>query len=129
LEAELIERGLVSSDAIDAVVEHFQEPRRARASAPAWWPGHGSTPTSGPGSSPTVPPRPTSSASAARRVSTWRVVENTEQVHNLVVCTLCSCYPWPILGIPPVWYKSAPYRSRAVREPRAPARRDGLRGA
>ena len=47
------------------------------------------------------------------------VVENTERVHNLVVCTLCSCYPWPILVIPPVWYKSAPYRSRAVREPRA----------
>ena len=46
-------------------------------------------------------------------------VENTARVHNLVVCTLCSCYPVPILGLPPVWYKSAPYRSRAVREPRA----------
>ena len=46
-------------------------------------------------------------------------VENTPGVHNLVVCTLCSCYPVPILGLPPVWYKSAPYRSRAVREPRA----------
>jgi nitrile hydratase subunit alpha len=46
-------------------------------------------------------------------------VENTPRVHNLVVCTLCSCYPVPILGLPPVWYKSAPYRSRAVREPRA----------
>ena len=45
-------------------------------------------------------------------------VENTEQVHNMVVCTLCSCYPWPVLGLPPVWYKSAPYRSRAVRDPR-----------
>ena len=46
-------------------------------------------------------------------------VENTPRVHNLVVCTLCSCYPVPILGLPPVWYKSAPYRSRAAREPRA----------
>ena len=47
------------------------------------------------------------------------VLENTDHVHNMVVCTLCSCYPWPVLGLPPVWYKSAPYRSRAVREPRA----------
>ncbi len=47
------------------------------------------------------------------------VVENTEQRHNVVVCTLCSCYPWPVLGLPPEWYKSAPYRSRVVREPRA----------
>ncbi|HRO58832.1 MAG TPA: nitrile hydratase subunit alpha [Burkholderiaceae bacterium] len=46
------------------------------------------------------------------------VVRNTPQVHNLVVCTLCSCYPWPVLGLPPVWYKSAPYRSRAVADPR-----------
>jgi len=46
------------------------------------------------------------------------VVENTDAVHNLVVCTLCSCYPWPVLGLPPVWYKSAPYRSRAVSDPR-----------
>ena len=46
------------------------------------------------------------------------VVENTDDVHNVVVCTLCSCYPWPVLGLPPTWYKSAPYRSRMVREPR-----------
>jgi nitrile hydratase len=46
------------------------------------------------------------------------VVENTPSVHNIVVCTLCSCYPWPTLGLPPVWYKSAPYRSRAVMDPR-----------
>ncbi len=45
-------------------------------------------------------------------------VENTESVHNLVVCTLCSCYPWPVLGLPPTWYKSAPYRARAVKDPR-----------
>tara|TARA_B100000676_G_scaffold85171_1_gene85211 strand:+ start:2262 stop:2852 length:591 start_codon:yes stop_codon:yes gene_type:complete len=47
------------------------------------------------------------------------VVENTDDVHNVVVCTLCSCYPWPVLGLPPRWYKSPPYRSRIVREPRA----------
>jgi len=47
------------------------------------------------------------------------VIENTDSVHNMVVCTLCSCYPWPVLGLPPVWYKSAPYRSRAVSEPRS----------
>jgi len=45
-------------------------------------------------------------------------VENTPALHNLVVCTLCSCYPWPVLGLPPTWYKSAPYRSRAVKDPR-----------
>jgi nitrile hydratase subunit alpha len=45
-------------------------------------------------------------------------LENTESVHNLVVCTLCSCYPWPVLGLPPTWYKSAPFRSRAVKDPR-----------
>jgi nitrile hydratase len=47
-----------------------------------------------------------------------QVVENTEVVHNVVVCTLCSCYPWPVLGLPPAWYKDAPYRARVVREPR-----------
>jgi len=54
------------------------------------------------------------------------VVENTPRVHNLVVCTLCSCYPWPVLGLPPVWYKSAPYRSRAVIDPRGVLREFGV---
>ena len=54
------------------------------------------------------------------------VVENTPEVHNVMVCTLCSCYPWPTLGLPPVWYKSAPYRSRVVREPRAVLKEFGL---
>jgi len=53
-------------------------------------------------------------------------VENTAGVHNLVVCTLCSCYPWPILGLPPTWYKSAPYRSRAVKDPRGVLRDFGV---
>jgi nitrile hydratase len=54
-----------------------------------------------------------------------RVVENTADVHNLVVCTLCSCYPWPLLGVPPIWYKSFAYRSRAVTAPRAVLREFG----
>lgn len=54
------------------------------------------------------------------------VVENTPQVHNMVVCTLCSCYPWPVLGLPPVWYKSAPYRSRSVIDPRGVLREFGI---
>ena len=54
------------------------------------------------------------------------VVENTAKVHNMVVCTLCSCYPWPVLGLPPVWYKSAPYRSRAVIDPRGVLREFGV---
>jgi len=54
------------------------------------------------------------------------VVENTPRVHNLIVCTLCSCYPWPVLGLPPVWYKSAPYRSRSVIDPRGVLREFGL---
>jgi len=54
------------------------------------------------------------------------VVENTPSLHNMVVCTLCSCYPWPVLGLPPVWYKSAPYRARAVSDPRGVLREFGV---
>jgi nitrile hydratase len=54
------------------------------------------------------------------------VVENADDVHNVVVCTLCSCYPWPVLGLPPVWYKSPPYRARMVREPRTLLRELGV---
>ncbi len=56
---------------------------------------------------------------AGRQGEHMTVVENTDEVHNLVVCTLCSCYPWPVLGLPPAWYKSSEYRARAVSEPRA----------
>ena len=55
------------------------------------------------------------------------VVENTATVHNVLVCTLCSCYPWPTLGLPPVWYKAAPYRARVVSEPRAVLKEFGLK--
>ena len=63
---------------------------------------------------------------AGRQGEDMVALENTAQVHNMVVCTLCSCYPWPVLGLPPVWYKSAPYRSRAVIEPRAVLAEFGL---
>jgi nitrile hydratase len=63
---------------------------------------------------------------AGRQGENLVVLENTRQVHNLVVCTLCSCYPWPVLGLPPVWYKSAPYRSRAVADPRGVLRDFGV---
>src|SRR5947208_15581708 len=56
------------------------------------------------------------------------VVENTPAVHNVVVCTLCSCYPWAVLGLPPVWYKSAPYRARAVIDPRGVLKQPGVEG-
>jgi nitrile hydratase len=55
-----------------------------------------------------------------------RAVENTARVHNMVVCTLCSCYPWPLLGLPPVWYRSGPYRSRVVADPRGVLREFGV---
>src|SRR5206468_11798528 len=54
------------------------------------------------------------------------VLENTPKIHNMVVCTLCSCYPWPVLGLPPVWYKSGPYRARAVNDPRGVLREFGV---
>lgn len=63
---------------------------------------------------------------AGRQGEHIAVVENTPERHNMVVCTLCSCYPWPVLGLPPVWYKSAPYRSRAVKDPRGVLREFGV---
>jgi nitrile hydratase len=118
LEAVLLERGLISTDAVDAVIEVFQDeigPRRgAQMVARAWV-------------DPAYRERLLADGTAAAAELGYGgpegehlvVVENSDTVHNLVVCTLCSCYPWPILGIPPIWYKSAPYRARAVREPRA----------
>ena len=59
-----------------------------------------------------------SSVTSAGKAINWLLLENTPKPHNIVVCTLCSCYPWAVLGLPPIWYKSAPYRSRAVEDPR-----------
>jgi nitrile hydratase len=64
---------------------------------------------------------------AGRQSEHMIALENTPQIHNMVVCTLCSCYPWAVLGLPPVWYKSAPYRSRAVADPRGVLREFGVK--
>jgi nitrile hydratase len=125
LEALLVDKGIVSTDVIDAVVEQFEHevgPQNgARVVARAWV-------------DPAFKARLLADGTAAMAElgiggvegENMRVVENTAEVHNAVVCTLCSCYPWPVLGIPPVWYKSPPYRSRMVREPRAVLAEMGL---
>jgi nitrile hydratase len=117
LESLLVEKGLVDPAALDAIVDHYEHkvgPRNgARVVARAW-------------TDPAYRRRLLEDATTAiaelgftgRQGEHMVAVENTPQVHNLVVCTLCSCYPWPVLGLPPVWYKSAPYRSRAVIDPR-----------
>ena len=117
LESLLVEKGLVDPAALDAIVDHYEHkvgPRNgARVVAKAW-------------TDPAYRARLLADATAAiaeldftgRQGEHMIAVENGPGVHNLVVCTLCSCYPWPVLGLPPVWYKSAPYRSRAVIDPR-----------
>jgi len=117
LEQLLIEKGIVEPAALDRIVELYEKkigPRNgARVVARAW-------------SDPAYKARLLSDATAAigelgysgSQGENMVVLENTPAVHNLVVCTLCSCYPWPVLGLPPVWYKSPPYRARAVRDPR-----------
>ncbi len=117
LESLLIEKGLVDSAAIDALIDTYETkvgPRNgASVVAHAWadsefkqWLLRDATAAIA------------SLGYTGRQGEHMKVVENTPTVHNLVVCTLCSCYPWPVLGLPPVWYKSAPYRVRAVADPR-----------
>jgi len=125
LESLLVEKGLVDPAALDAVIdtyEHKVGPRNgARVVARAWV-------------DPGYKKRLLTDATAAiaelgyggQQGEHMVVVENTPKVHNIVVCTLCSCYPWSVLGLPPVWYKSAPYRSRAVIDPRGVLREFGL---
>jgi nitrile hydratase subunit alpha len=125
LESLLVEKGLVDRAALDALVDTYENkigPRNgARVVARAWV-------------DPTYKARLLADANDAiadlgyvsRQGDRMVVVENTPTVHNLIVCTLCSCYPWPVLGLPPVWYKSAPYRSRAVIDPRGVLREFGL---
>ena len=117
LEELLTEKGLVTSEAIDGIVEHFENDvgpmNGARAVARAW-------------SDPEYKRRLLDDGTAAvgelgfggAQTEYLVVVENTPEVQNVVVCTLCSCYPWGVLGLPPAWYKSPAYRSRIVREPR-----------
>jgi nitrile hydratase len=125
LESLLVEKGLVDRAALDALIdtyEHKVGPRNgARVVARAW-------------ADPAYKQRLLTNSDAAIAELGYGglqgehmvVVENTPKVHNLVVCTLCSCYPWPVLGLPPVWYKSAPYRSRAVIDPRGVLHEFGL---
>ena len=117
LESVMVAKGLVDPAALDAIVDHYEHkvgPRNgARVVARAW-------------TDPAYRARLLEDATAAvaefgfagRQGEHMVAVENTPGVHNLVVCTLCSCYPWPVLGLPPVWYKSPAYRSRAVIDPR-----------
>lgn len=124
LESLLVEKGLVDPAAVDALIDKFEHkvgPRNgARVVARAW-------------TDAAFKQRllaDTTTAIAELGFTSGQgdhtvVVENTPQVHNLIVCTLCSCYPWTVLGLPPVWYKSAAYRSRAVIDPRGVLREFG----
>jgi nitrile hydratase len=125
LESLLVEKGLVDPAALDALIDTYQHKigpcNGARVVARAWV-------------DPEYKKRLLANATSAiaelgyggRTGEHMVVVENTPERHNLVVCTLCSCYPWAVLGLPPVWYKSAPYRSRAVIDPRSVLREFGL---
>jgi nitrile hydratase subunit alpha len=125
IESLLVEKGLLSEEAVEVVVDAYAHDigplHGARVVARAW-------------TDPAFKERLLADATAAAReldvggfVSEYvRAVENTDDEHNLVVCTLCSCYPWGLLGLPPTWYKSPEYRSRAVREPRAVLREFGV---
>ena len=117
LESLLVEKGLANSEAIDTLIDAYENKigpsNGKRVVARAW-------------ADPDFKRWLLEDATAAiasmgylsSQTEQLRVIENTEDTHNLVVCTLCSCYPWPMLGLPPVWYKSAPYRSQAVADPR-----------
>ncbi len=125
LENLLVGKGLVDPRTVDRLVDTYQHevgPRNgAHVVARAW-------------TDPEYKERLLSDATAAikelgysgRQGEHMRVVENAGRVHNLVVCTLCSCYPWPVLGLPPAWYKSSGYRARAVTEPRVVLSEFGL---
>ena len=117
LESLLVEKGLVDRAALDELVdtyEHHVGPQNgAHVVSKAWVdPIFREHLLANPGSA------IASLGYSGRQGEHIRVLQNTDAVHNLVVCTLCSCYPWPLLGLPPQWYKSAPYRARAVSEPR-----------
>ena len=118
IEELLSEKGIVDPTAIDRLVELYETrigPRNgARVVARAWSDAAYKARLLENGSA-TIAELGISGVQGENMVA----VENTRKVHNLVVCTLCSCYPWPVLGLPPRWYKSPPYRARAVREPRA----------
>lgn len=117
LESLLIEKGLVDPAAIDELIDTYENkvgPRNgARVVARAWIDSAFKTCLLDNATAAIA-----SMGYSGRQGEHIRIVENTPKIHNLVVCTLCSCYPWPLLGLPPVWYKSAPYRARVVSDPR-----------
>ena len=117
IEAILVEKGLLDTAKLDEIVQHFEEnlgPRNgAKVVARAWVDPEYRQRLLTDGT-PAIAELGFGGPEGDHMV----VVENTAEVHNLVVCTLCSCYPWPTLGLPPKWYKEPAYRSRAVREPR-----------
>jgi nitrile hydratase len=125
LESLLTEKGLVDPKALDALIDTYQHkvgPRNgASVVARAWVDPAYKQRLLADGTS-AIAELGYGGAQGEHMV----VVENTPKVHNLIVCTLCSCYPWSVLGLPPVWYKSAPYRSRAVIDPRGVMREFGL---
>lgn len=118
IEAVLTEQGLFDTDALDAIVAHFEENlgplNGAKVVAKAWVDAEYRERLLDDGTAAIA-----ELGFGGPEGDHMVVVENTAKVHNLVVCTLCSCYPWPTLGLPPKWYKAPAYRSRAVREPRA----------
>jgi len=119
LEAVLTERGLLDRAALDEIVAHFEDDlsplNGAKVVARAWVDAEYKAWLLSDGTPAAIAELGFGGPEGDHMV----VVENTPTVHNLVVCTLCSCYPWPTLGLPPTWYKTPAYRSRAVREPRA----------
>ncbi len=117
LESLLVEKGYVQTAALDALVEMYETKvgphLGARVVARAWTdPGYRARLLSD------ATPAIAELGIGGRGGEHMVVVENTPGTHNMVVCTLCSCYPWPVLGLPPVWYKAPPYRARAVSDPR-----------
>jgi nitrile hydratase subunit alpha len=125
LETILVEKGYVDPAALDVLIETYETKvgphNGARVVAKAWAdPEYRAWLFTEPGAA------IGSLGFAGRQGENIVALENTPDVHNMVVCTLCSCYPWPVLGLPPVWYKSAPYRSRAVADPRGVLRDFGV---
>jgi nitrile hydratase len=118
LQTVLVQKGYIEPAALDALIETYERrigPRNgARVVARAWVDADFRGRLRGDATAAIA-----SLGFQGRQGEHMVVVENTPDTHHMVVCTLCSCYPWPVLGLPPTWYKSAPYRSRAVREPRA----------
>jgi nitrile hydratase len=125
LETILLEKGYIAPAALDELIETYETrigPRNgARVVAKAWVDPAFRTRLFADGTA-TIG----SLGFGGRSGNHLVALENTPSVHNMVVCTLCSCYPWAVLGLPPLWYKSAPYRSRAVAEPRAVLREFGV---